>query len=62
MARSHTGCQHPVWKPTGKIWHFDPPLTEKQRALQDKEIFDCTRCHTSRALNLRKPEWTILSR
>ncbi|MEK7640334.1 MAG: hypothetical protein AAB424_04335 [Patescibacteria group bacterium] len=62
MAHSQSGCPHPVWQPTGKVWHFDQPLTKAQAALQDKEIFNCSRCHTSRALNLREPEWTVLSR
>lgn len=63
MARSQTGCPHPVWQPTGKVWNFtNRPLTPAQQKLQGKEIFDCIRCHTSKVLHLRKPQWTVLSR
>lgn len=63
MAHSQTGCPHRVWQPTGKVWHFtNSPLTPAQAKLQGKEIYDCSGCHTSKALNLRQPEWTVLSR
>ncbi|MEK7519051.1 MAG: hypothetical protein AAB549_03970 [Patescibacteria group bacterium] len=62
MAHSQSGCPHPVWQPTGKVWHFDQPLTKAQAALQDKEIYECTSCGTSKALTLRKPEWEVLTR